>query len=52
MRNRKIIDLADDVVAYWDYKSPGTKQGIDLATMKSKLRTVYRIDETTGKITP
>ena len=35
IRNRKIVDKADLIIAFWDGRSPGTKMVIDLA-MKTK----------------
>lgn len=42
MRNPAIIDAADEVVALWDGKSPGTRQGINYAMGKKKKVHVYR----------
>lgn len=35
-RNELIIKTADEVVAFWDGKSKGTKHSIDLANMQNK----------------
>lgn len=41
IRNRLIIEAADEVVAFWDGKSRGTKHSIDIArTLKKPLRIV------------
>ena len=36
IRNRTIIDCADCVIAFWDGKSKGTKNSIDLAKKQNK----------------
>lgn len=36
-RNRKIIDNADVVIAFWDGKSRGTKNSIELAKSMNKV---------------
>ena len=36
IRNRNIVDSADIVVAFWDYKSKGTKYTIDYANNNNK----------------
>lgn len=35
-RNEKIVDRADEIIAFWDGQSKGTKHSIDLANNKSK----------------
>ncbi len=40
IRNRKIVDLADVVVAFWDLKSRGTADTIQVADKHGKLRKV------------
>jgi len=34
MRNKQIVDAADEVIAFWDGKSSGTKSTIDFAQEK------------------
>jgi len=36
VRNKQIIDAADTVLAFWDGKSKGTKNSIDLARASGK----------------
>jgi len=36
IRNKKIVDNCDVLIAYWDGKSKGTKMTIDYATKKGK----------------
>lgn len=36
LRNVKIIENCDEVIAFWDNESPGTKITIDLAKKKGK----------------
>ncbi len=36
VRNKQIVDSADEVVAFWDKKSPGTKFTINYAREKGK----------------
>ena len=36
IRNEKMVDAADRVVAFWDGESKGTKHSIDLALRKRK----------------
>ena len=40
IRNTKIIEYCDEVVAFWDNSSPGTKMTIDLAKKHKKFITV------------
>ena len=40
MRNLKIIDYADEVLAFWDGQSRGTKHVIDNCRKKNKKITV------------
>lgn len=35
-RNRDIVDAADVVLAFWDGKSPGTRNSVDYARSKNK----------------
>ena len=44
-RNIEIIDYADEVVAFWDGKSKGTKFVIKNCKMRNKKISVYIIDE-------
>lgn len=46
MRNEDIIDACDIVVAFWDGKSPGTKNSVDVAYSKQKK--VFLIIESGG----
>ena len=36
IRNRKMVDLADEIIIVWDGKSRGTKQTLDYATKQAK----------------
>lgn len=36
IRNRAIVDSADEVVAFWDGKSPGTRMTVDMARWAGK----------------
>ena len=47
-RNRKIIDYADTVIAFWDGRSRGTGYVIDQCFRRRKNLTVY-IEEGPGK---
>ncbi len=40
-RNQEIVEYADEVVAFWDGKSKGTKYVIDICKQKGKKITVY-----------
>lgn len=40
-RDKQIVDLADEIIAIWDGKSPGTKYTIDYATYKKKTVELY-----------
>ena len=42
MRNIKIVDESDMVIAFWDGNSPGTKSSIDLANKKGNKGLVIR----------
>lgn len=42
LRNFKIVDMSDYVIAFWDGESRGTKSVIDYATKKNKKLTVVR----------
>ena len=48
-RNLQIIDYADEVLAFWDGKSRGTKYSIDQCRKKNKKVTVVVIAAVTGK---
>lgn len=41
LRNKKIVDYCDELVAFWDGKSKGTKISIDMASKAGKLMRVY-----------
>jgi hypothetical protein len=41
-RNATILDIADRVVAFWDGKSHGTKQGIDYCRLHDKELLIIR----------
>ncbi len=43
VRNRLIIDCCDEVLAFWDGKSKGTKYTIDYAERKGKPIKIIRI---------
>lgn len=43
IRNKKIVDLADLVIAFWDGKSKGTKFTIDYANLQGKKVIVHKI---------
>ena len=47
-RNRKIIDYADAVIAFWDGRSRGTGYVIDQCFRSGKKITVYMAGETGG----
>lgn len=47
-RNLKIIDHADQVIAFWDGKSRGTKYVIDTCKRKKKRITVYTLFDVKG----
>jgi len=42
LRNIKIVDESDMVIAFWDGNSPGTKSSIDLAKKGNKELSVIR----------
>jgi hypothetical protein len=42
LRNHDIINAADNVIAFWDGVSNGTKHDIDIATQKGKPLIVKR----------
>ncbi len=44
IRNRKIIDYCDEVIAFWDGKSPGTKSSLMMARDLGK-NTQVSLDE-------
>lgn len=41
IRNRKIVDSCDSLIAFWDGSSKGTKMTIDFAVSSKKLTTVF-----------
>jgi hypothetical protein len=41
IRNRKIVEYCDQLIAFWDGKSKGTKMTIDMAAHDGKLMKVY-----------
>ena len=43
IRNKKIVDLADLVIAFWDGKSRGTKFTVDYARLKGKKVVLHKI---------
>lgn len=47
VRNDEMIALADEVVAFWDGRSRGTKYVIDHCHRQSKKVTVFRADTVT-----
>lgn len=40
-RNKKIVEASDEIIAFWDGKSKGTKHTIDLAESVGKLVYIY-----------
>lgn len=42
-RNEKMIEVADEVLAFWDGKSKGTKYSIDFATKQGKSINIVNI---------
>lgn len=47
IRNKQIVDACDEVVAFWNKKSPGTKHSIDLAKDANKPVHIYWPSEDT-----
>ena len=45
IRNRKIVEDCDKLVAFWDDESPGTKNSISLASKAGKLEKVFRCNK-------
>lgn len=43
-RNKQIIDDATYVIAFWDFKSPGTKHSINLAREQKLPGKIFHID--------
>lgn len=43
IRNRKIIEAADEIIAFWDSKSQGTRHTIELCKQHNKKVTVHII---------
>lgn len=41
LRNRQIVDYCDELIAFWDGQSKGTKISIEMAKTANKLRMVY-----------
>jgi hypothetical protein len=41
VRNEKIVDAVDEIVAFWDTKSKGTKHTIDIAEREGKPVAIY-----------
>lgn len=41
-RNAEIVDMADEVYAFWDGKSPGTKGCVEIAKRAGKAVVVYK----------
>ncbi len=41
VRDRKIVDYADEIIAIWDGKSPGTKYSIDYASAQGKIIEIF-----------
>jgi len=41
IRNKSIIDACDIVIAFWDGRSKGTKNSIDLATKQGKVVKIF-----------
>jgi len=44
IRNSRIVDECDELVAFWDGKSPGTRDSVKKASNVGKLRALYRCD--------
>lgn len=44
IRNRKMLDAADCVYAFWDGKSSGTEDMINIARQAGKLKAIYGHD--------
>lgn len=42
IRNQKVVDDCDKLVAFWDGSSPGTKGTISLASKAGKLEKVFK----------
>lgn len=49
IRNRKMTVYADRLIAFWDGKSLGTKNMIDVATKRGLRVTVIRVDDAAAK---
>lgn len=43
IRNKQIVDSCDELLAFWDNKSPGTKISIDYANKTGKKVTIISI---------
>lgn len=44
IRNRKIIENATHIIAFWDYKSRGTKSSINIAIRMKKILNIVDIN--------
>lgn len=44
-RNERIVEDCDYMVAFWDYKSPGTKHSINIARERKIPGKIFRIEE-------
>ena len=44
LRNLKIVEDSDMIIAFWDYKSKGTKMTIDMAKRKNKKVVINKIN--------
>lgn len=44
VRNRRIVDMADAVIAFWDGQSPGTAHVIDYCRKQKKKVTIHHIE--------
>jgi len=42
IRNQKVVDDCEKLVAFWDGVSPGTKGAISMASKAGKLEKVFR----------
>ena len=49
IRNKDIVNFADEVVAFWDGKSKGTKHTIDLAERQNKTLVVIEYQKLISK---
>lgn len=44
IRNHEMIDFADELISFWDGKSPGTKEAIDYAKKLGRKVTIHLIE--------